>query len=504
MNTPSEFETSVRSHLKRAAKQVPKQELDHFPPLLAYRCLAAASDVLADASWAVMHTSRSRATELITMPRHSFGPRPVSLLSPTVRTIYAALVRRLRPGLEEPSRAHGNWAEHHSFGREGTHSYVVDLDFAACYEFIDHRDLADELTMRSMDPTTVASLRDVLDAISPRSRGLPQMLQPSDRLADTYLARIDRHLGRLGYELHRYVDDFRVVADSWNEANQIIEDAADVARELGLTLSSEKTTIRKRETVTESELAAETFLDSYLKQAGLEGGADGRRDPYDPELEGDEQVDAGVADVYIDVVNDWHERFQSGPGRPELPSGMAANLVTALRGSTNASIRLPDDLLSDLVFDDPLRLEAVCRYLEDRSVARRYDGDPEDGEYWESLTRLTEMGRQSPWAKVWLLNSAASLLSEADANPSQAVLDWVDDQVNSSLETIRSEAAWVIARQEKLDSDLVKDIYAAATDVTAPAIAAAIGLQGNLPKTIVDAVRYDSPLNEAAYTWAAN
>lgn len=155
---------------------------------------------------------------------------------------------------------------------------------------------------------------------------------------------------------------------------------------------------------------------------------------------------------------------------------MTANLVAAIRGSSNASERLSDDLLKDLVFDDPLRLEAVCRYLEDRTAVCREEGLDEDEEHWQSLTALTATGRQSPWAKLWLLSSAEQLLGESEADPATDVLTWVDERAKSPLETVRCEAAWIMAMQSQLDVETVKNLYASATDVTAPAIAAAVAL----------------------------
>lgn len=328
------------------------------------------------------------------------------------------------------------------------------------------------------------------------------MLPASDALADTYLAIIDRHLGRLGYDAHRYVDDFRVVTRSWNEANQVIEDTADIARTLGLTLSSEKTTIRRRETVAEFESAAEAFLDPYLQRAGVEEGVDGRRDPYDPEHDEPDEVESAMADAYVAVLTDWHELFLRSEGRPELPPGMASNLGSALNGASAASHRLPDSLLADLVFDDPLRLEAVCRYVQDRSFARLLNDRLDDEDHWASLGQLTTMGRQSPWAKLWLLDSASRLLSAGVDEPAPEVLAWIDGQATSQFETVRSEAAWALALQGRLDQAQVKNLYARATDVTAAAIAAALARQGDLPPAVVNAIRNDSPLNEVACEWA--
>ena len=478
-----------KSRLKAEATQVPSQPLDHFPSLIAYECLKQAGALLADAAWAAMQSGRLQAIESLSMPRHGFGPRPVTVLSPATRVVYGALVQTLDAALAEPSRARGNWATHHQFGRVGDHSHVVDLDLTACYEFIDHSDLADELTLRSMDPTTVRALTDLLGAVSVRSRGLPQMLVTSDRLADTYLSMIDRHMVRMGYELHRYVDDYRVLANGWDEANQIVEVFAEQARELGLTLSSAKTTIRRRETVVEAEVAAETFLASYLDGIGIDD--DGPFDPYDREFD-DSEVEASVADAYVEVLDDWQGFFET---KERLPAGMSANLGGALAGAGGANSRLSDEQLVNLVFDDPLRLESVCRYLIERLEV---DG-PRD--HWQSVGSLVEMGRQSPWAKLWLLDTASRSMPNGLEGVSTEVLTWVDEQLGSPSELVRSEAAWAMAVAGLLDEDHIKSLYINATDLTGPAIAAAATHQGDLNRKVVAAIRKDSPLNEAACAW---
>lgn len=482
-----------KNNLKQSAKRVAIQPLDHFPNLVAYRCLDAAQDTLANASLAAMQSGRLRAAETLTMPRHGFGPRPVIVMSPVTRTVYGALVRRLEPALVKASRGRGNWGAHHKFGREGDHSHVVDLDLTACYEFIDHRDLYEELALRSMDPVTATALMTVLGAVSNRSRGLPQMLETSDRLADTYLAVMDRQLERLGFQTHRYVDDFRILAHGWEEANVIVEAVANSARELGLTLSSGKTTIRRKQTVDESESAAETFLDSYFEEAGVDDERDGRRDPYEREDDSDETV-SGAAGVYVDVLDHWHELFRE---KERLPTGMLVNIGGAIAGSASAETRLSDQLLIDLVFDDPLRLELVCNYLVERT------GVDDEESQWKSMESLVAMGRQSPWAKLWLIDTASELLNATDEEESTVVLEWVAEQLENSSEVVRSEAAWVSALYGRLDNERIASLYTRATDVTAPAIAAAATAAGNkLDKKIVSAIRGESPLNAAASDWA--
>ncbi len=68
-------------------------------------------------------------------------------------------------------------------------------------------------------------------------------------MSDAYLGAIERRLMRSGYNVSRYADDFKVSSPTWSKANQVIEEAAEEARGLGLTLSTGKTIIRKRSTV---------------------------------------------------------------------------------------------------------------------------------------------------------------------------------------------------------------------------------------------------------------
>ena len=53
------------------------------------------------------------------------------------------------------------------------------------------------------------------------------MLNGSDRLADTYPSILDRQLHRQRYPSSRYVDDIRIIAKSWEEANTMIEEVAE-------------------------------------------------------------------------------------------------------------------------------------------------------------------------------------------------------------------------------------------------------------------------------------
>ena len=497
-----------REQLVAAARESARHPLDHFPPLVLYRCLEDAGASLAAAAMAQLQSDDPAASEILTMPRRGFGPRPVEILSPASRTLYSALVDNLAPALPEASRREGAWSEHREFGREGDHEYVVELDFAACYELIDHGDLQRELLLRSFDSTTVSALGALMQGIGRHGRGLPQMLEASDRLADAYLDIVDRNLMRRGYRLHRFADDVRVLADEWDEANTIIEEAAAYGRSLGLILSSAKTGIRRREVLDEREDEAFNLLKDYLEQVtadlseilvvtGPYGSAEfDVEDPDDAEA---------LSETYAKILGEWHEEFRESKdlGRPmSLPPGLTTHINTALASAVARPQALTVDLLEDLVFHDPARLENVCRYLLDRQNSGK-----STRRLSNSLLRaLTRMGRQSPWAKLWILHASA----EADGLPADAAA-WVEQQILDSHEVVRAEAAWTAACHGRLGTESLAGCYAKASNITMPALAAAAARQQSftevedaelLSRHVVDAIRNDGPLNKEAYTWA--
>ncbi|MCC3267582.1 hypothetical protein LJ752_16230 [Arthrobacter sp. zg-Y786] len=151
------------------------------------------------------------------MPKKGLGPRPISMLSPETRTLYEALVEKLKPNLPEPSRSE-SIGSHYSFGTDDSQSedaLLVDFDMAACYEYVDHDILAEELVIQTLDAEGVSALRALLHEIFPRGVGIPQAMEPSHLLADSYLYQVERNILRHGYMVHRYADDFRLIASSW-------------------------------------------------------------------------------------------------------------------------------------------------------------------------------------------------------------------------------------------------------------------------------------------------
>jgi hypothetical protein len=250
-----------------------------FPRLIIDECLADASSEVTEAVVSSFMSSTVMPTEAITLPKRRYGTRPIVITMPQTRILYEALVGVFAPALEETQSRH-DWPGHENFGiptnTEDQNHYVVDFDIASCYEYIDHELLQNELISRTDDVTHAGYLIGLLGEIYPKGRGLPQLSAPSDVLADAYLAIIERDLLRAGFGVSRFVDDFKVIAPSWEVANGVIEMAAESARALGLILSTEKTNVRRADTLAEKNAKSVSHVEVEVVGAPrVAGGAGG-------------------------------------------------------------------------------------------------------------------------------------------------------------------------------------------------------------------------------------
>jgi hypothetical protein len=382
---------------------------------------------------------------------------------------------------------------------DGQSAYIVDLDIAACYEYVDHKTLADELVLRSTQLVLCETLEAYLGDVFGRPRGLPQMQDPSDRLADTYLSILERTLNRDGFDLSRYVDDLRVIANDWEQANQIVEKAAEYARDLGLILSSEKTKIFKRETLRIQHAEEREFFVARFHDAkeSLKQFIFMAMGPY-----GDQERAEGEADSLSaaqaacwDILNEWGELATQVS--PEMAlDGPAQRLISAaLIILREYEERLPDQLLIDIVFHIPQRLEQVCGYL----AARAEMFGAED--HWRTLGALMRMGRQSPWAKLWLMDTAERLASSQDAPP-EPIRDWAGQQLLDRHELVRGQAAWLSSVLGDLKEESISSLYRRASLMTQSALAAAASKSASVPARVMSAIEDDHPLNREASRWA--
>jgi hypothetical protein len=408
--------------------------------------------------------------------------------------MYSALLESIAEDLPEPTRRPANWAALNEFGLPSsteTDKYLVSFDIAACYEYVSHPLLRTELILHTMNVVTVDSLMSLLDETFGRPMGLPQMMTTSDVLADAYLDAMERALVRKGHRLIRYADDFKVLAADWATANAVIEDASNIARQFGLVLSSEKTNIRRAETLQTEREEVATFIQKYFQSAqedlvDLDYVLGDYGELEEVEIAPDD--DEALREAHKRVLNDWLDL-------PSDETHIHQKLVgRALRSLQDDPDRLSDTVLGQIVYREPIRVELVCQYILARA---------EIASNWESLRILVEIKRQPPWTKLWLLHTAGSLVS-AGGQAEGTVRDWALTQMGDKYESVRAQAAWYHASHSKLSQGEVARLFQDASSITRPAIAAALGRQGEEPgSALARAIAGDSVLSAKAFAWGA-
>ena len=485
--------------VEASAARVPISRLDHFPPLSMYFCLKDAAQQVARHVRA-QSSNVSAISETLSMPKKGFGPRPVDILAPATRVLYTSLVDEISADLPAQTRQPGAWKKHREFGISESSPYVIDIDFASCYEYIDHELLRSELLLRTARPLEVNLLIGQLRSVSELHRGLPQMLRASDILADAYLSKIDRHIERAGHQIHRFADDIRVSADDWDIANGVIENTAEYARTLGLILAGGKTRIWKLATLVAASEAQQTYFQDYFNQARSELTQSIYRFTNDYDIVETEippeRIDA-IAHACWGLLKDWQEITSQSDGPTQAPQEMTAFLGTAIRALQKYETRISARALSDIVFHNPLRLEDACRYL----IARANSEEFEHELHWVTLRKLVQMGRQSPWAKLWLIYTIDHL-PQSSGEAANEVLTWLGDQVQDRHEVVRCQASWALAGAERLDDKMLSRLYTRSTELTRAGLAAAMGRGTKISTGVSKSIRDDSPLNKAAFEWA--
>ncbi|WP_329127325.1 reverse transcriptase domain-containing protein [Streptomyces sp. NBC_01465] len=485
------------------AKDLSSVQLDRLPNLIIDECLQDCAKEISATADMILLGDFHLPYETLAMPKKKFEPRPVTVASTPARVAYAALVNSVSDSLGPKSREDGNLAIHKSFTVRNESNYFVDFDIASFYEYIDHGILAQQLLTRTLNSEVVEKFMRILKSLTKGARGLPQLLSASDHLSDSYISALERRLVRNGYSVVRYADDFTVACPDWEAANVIIERAAEYARDLGLVLSSEKTNIRKRATIIATEESEARFINRYSETAEnklvTRIFTTGRYGEFIEELETFSEKEAAEGTMWS-LVRDWYEVMERAApedsfrveGHFRTFLGVA---VDRLRGHDE---RIPDSILEEIVFKHPLFLDSVCEYVATRAHTHESREDP-----WESMRILSNMGRQSPWAKIWMLDTIARTHTrKMDSCNYSPVMNWVDAQVEDRHEVVRAQAAWAASCHGRLSESALTGAYTHASPLSQHALAACMGKQGGMGNGIVQAIRQDGPLNRKAFEWA--
>lgn len=351
-----------------------------------------------------------------------------------------------------------------------------------------------------MNVDATVALEAYLQELMLNTRGIPQMLSASDRLADTYLGILDRRIAQDGFIMRRYVDDIKILANNWDDANTAIELASEYARDLGLILSSKKTGILKKTTLAERQSDEKKFYKDHFDQTQaamtrtrLVGSYENVRAVR---IKPEEKQAARAAAWKI--ISDWWANAKGRGPLAETPGPIQRFITRGLYVLRDHPDQLDPQLLADIVFFDGRKIEQVGGYL----VARAQNF-PEGVRDLRPLYLLIAMGRQSPWFKLWVLY-AIEQMAPSSFTGQGALGDWILDQMEDRHEIVRAQAAWLCATRGLLQAEDLTNLYKKASLITQPALAAAAARQSNLPPSIVSAILADSALNREAGKWVTD
>jgi hypothetical protein len=196
---------------------------------------------------------RPRTAEVVQVPKLDRTTRPAIDLPVDDQVIYAALIALLQQGIREGLVQYtGQEQTYEAFEQfpltaDGA-QYVLDVDAAGFYQYVDHEKLAYELIGLTGRADAVEPLVRLLEVWLAERRGLPQGPPPSYVLADVYISPVARALDRAGFDFRRYSDDFRVVGRTWGEVKRAQELLEASFYGLGLVVAAKKLRTLKIET----------------------------------------------------------------------------------------------------------------------------------------------------------------------------------------------------------------------------------------------------------------
>ena len=438
--------------------------------------------------------------ETVAVSKLGHGVRPVAVWDLPSRLAYSALTARLMPALPAVGRGRAQWRAFQRAPLEHPGKYVVASDIAACYQYIDHGLLTEELLVQTGEHAVVETVTALLRETGGRAYGLPQQSDASDVLAEAFLARLERALVRRGLLVARYNDDFRFSCGTWSEATRAIEVLAEEARLLGLTANDMKTVTWGRTKYEDhlneadrlrQEIADEAKID--LTQVDVH--------PYD-----DTVVEQPPDQEDVDLLGSVRvlERWASVVGRGNVAMSRKAEhravlelLPWALR-TLQAHPDSPANVLG--LCTKILRLERTLTPAVAAYLVTRHD----DAAVLVAFDRLLKAKAYlNGWQTWWLQQPLARLDGFAFGAGSKARLGWERNALTSAEHTpvLRAHAALSLAQHGVITVDELLAIYSRSSTTVRPVLAAAVALL-KPAAPVRTAVTGDSALCLWSYEWA--
>jgi RNA-directed DNA polymerase len=380
---------------------------------------------------------------------------------------------------------------------------VLATDIAACYQYIDHKLLSEELLIRGSDYSVVDALTALLSATGDRSYGLPQQSRASNVLAEAFLDRLERALVRRGLCVSRYNDDFRFACRSWSEVIRAVEVLSEEARRIGLTVNDHKTIPWRRPKYKAYLDKVDAFRQEIAGEAKLDL-VKFDNDGYDDSVVATPPVGRDFDPLAsARVLERWESvagRRGPAPSRRRAEHKAVLELLPFALATLGTELSTNSEVLRtcmQLLRYEQTMTPAAARYLSSR--------DDED-QVLGAFDRFLRSGAYvSGWQTWWLQQPIARLAGFATGYGSRTRLRWAYQALSTAENTplLQAHAAMTLARHRQIDLDKLLFIYARSSTTVRPVLAAAIALlrpSASVARTVKD----DSLLHKWVYNHATS